>query len=112
MPAKLALEQRTVHPGRVDAAPLDLGGKHVEDAVVVAMAVSREEDDADVLGLHGVLQPPEPIEKGLLGGLAVDQTPDTSGDAGEGLGRLVPEDIARGVAASSAAYLSLSDSSS
>ncbi len=93
MPASLRLNRAPSSRGRVDAPPLDLGGKHVEDAVVVAMAVAREEDDPDVLGLHGVLEPPEPIEKSLLGGLAVDQTPDIGGDAGEGLGVLGPEDI-------------------
>ena len=88
---ELAFEQGAVHPGRDDALPLDLGGKHVEDAVVVAVSVAREEDDPDVLGLHGVLQPPEPIEKGLLGGLAVDVPPNLE-TAGEGPGGLIPED--------------------
>ena len=87
---ELALEQGAVEPGRVDAPPLDLGGKHVEDAVVVAMAVAREEDDPDVLGLHGVLEPLEPIEKGLLGGLAIHEPLNL--DAGEGPGGLLPED--------------------
>ena len=90
MPRELALEEGTVERGRGNAASLDLGGKHVEDAVVVAVAVAREEDDPHVLGLHGVLEPLEPIEKSLLGGLAIDEPKNL--DAGEGLGGLVPQD--------------------